>query len=296
MTFQSTPIAGTFIGYHLSFLPSKTAQIGDKIGMKTHIEFTGKETDCETGFSYFGARYYDPTLLTSWTAVDPMADKYPNLSPYNYCAWNPIKLVDPNGDTVILSATARKIHQKYYNGNYPEYVNAFNQLSSDKNNLFVFGEINDIPNASGSTEGGTIVEIYPEEGEAYSDFSGNVYSVQWGSPQAEYGGTEDHVFLEELFHAKQVLDYGNNEATIDKEYKAKAFAIRINTAFHSEVQYPGDKKGRWGYPTQLGQVALGEYEGKKFLKQGGTFDCQTNIGGIHHRAVIPGAYSKFPDK
>ena len=63
--------------------------------------FTGKETDCETGFSYFGARYYDPTLLTSWTAVDPMADKYPSLSPYNYCAWNPVKLVDPDGEKII---------------------------------------------------------------------------------------------------------------------------------------------------------------------------------------------------
>ena len=67
----------------------------------SQCDFTGKETDCETGYSYFGARYYDPTLLTSWTAVDPMADKYPSLSPYNYCAWNPMKLVDPNGKETI---------------------------------------------------------------------------------------------------------------------------------------------------------------------------------------------------
>ena len=60
--------------------------------------FTGKELDEETGYGYFGARYYDATLLTSWTAVDPMADKYPSLSPYNYCAWNPMKLVDPDGN------------------------------------------------------------------------------------------------------------------------------------------------------------------------------------------------------
>ena len=59
--------------------------------------FTGKETDCETGFSYFGARYYDPTLLTGWTAVDPMSDKYLGISPYAYCNWNPVKLVDPDG-------------------------------------------------------------------------------------------------------------------------------------------------------------------------------------------------------
>ena len=59
--------------------------------------FTGKERDSETGFSYFGARYYDSDLMTGWLSVDPMADKYPGVSPYAYCAWNPIKLVDPDG-------------------------------------------------------------------------------------------------------------------------------------------------------------------------------------------------------
>lgn len=32
-----------------------------------------------------------------WLSVDPMADKYPSISPYAYCAWNPVKLVDPDG-------------------------------------------------------------------------------------------------------------------------------------------------------------------------------------------------------
>ena len=61
---------------------------------------TGKERDSETGFSYFGARYYDSDILTGWLSVDPLADKYPSLSPYAYCAWNPIRLIDPDGEQV----------------------------------------------------------------------------------------------------------------------------------------------------------------------------------------------------
>jgi len=39
----------------------------------------------------------DHVLTTMWLSVDPMADKYPSISPYAYCAWNPVKLVDPDG-------------------------------------------------------------------------------------------------------------------------------------------------------------------------------------------------------
>ena len=62
--------------------------------------FTGKERDEETGYGYFGARYMDHELMTMWLSVDPMADKYPSISPYAYCAWNPVKLVDPDGKDV----------------------------------------------------------------------------------------------------------------------------------------------------------------------------------------------------
>ena len=66
-------------------------------GNFVHCTFTGKERDEETGYGYFGARYMDHELMTMWLSVDPMADKYPNISPYAYCAWNPVRLVDPDG-------------------------------------------------------------------------------------------------------------------------------------------------------------------------------------------------------
>ena len=35
--------------------------------------------------------------LSIWLSVDPLADKYPHLSPYAYCADNTVKYVDPDG-------------------------------------------------------------------------------------------------------------------------------------------------------------------------------------------------------
>ena len=35
--------------------------------------------------------------IRKWMSVDPLADKYPNISPYAYCGWNPINAIDPDG-------------------------------------------------------------------------------------------------------------------------------------------------------------------------------------------------------
>ena len=39
---------------------------------------------------------YEPHLGT-WMAPDPMAEKYPGLSPFVYCAGDPVNVVDPDG-------------------------------------------------------------------------------------------------------------------------------------------------------------------------------------------------------
>ncbi len=81
--------------------------------------FSAKEKDSETGLSYFGSRYYSSDL-SIWLSVDPMSDKYPSLSPYVYCANNPIKLVDPNGEDweVNESGYVRQVGDKDNNTLY----------------------------------------------------------------------------------------------------------------------------------------------------------------------------------
>ncbi len=56
--------------------------------------FNAKELDEETGMYYYEARYYAPPVFTS---RDPLFEKYFWMSPYAYCANNPVKYVDPSG-------------------------------------------------------------------------------------------------------------------------------------------------------------------------------------------------------
>jgi RHS repeat-associated protein len=66
---------------------------------RTPYLFNGKELDGETGLYYYGARYYDPRT-SIWESVDPLAEKYPGWSPYNAMLNNPVRFLDPNGDSV----------------------------------------------------------------------------------------------------------------------------------------------------------------------------------------------------
>ncbi|MDD4210281.1 MAG: RHS repeat-associated core domain-containing protein, partial [Bacteroidales bacterium] len=56
-----------------------------------------KELDEENNMYYYSARYYAPPTFIS---RDPMFEKYPSISPYTYCANNPVGFVDPTGEEV----------------------------------------------------------------------------------------------------------------------------------------------------------------------------------------------------
>ncbi len=83
---------------HLQYLPFGELFVEQRstANYYTPYKFSGKEKDEETSYSYFGARYY-MSDVSVWLSVDPMRDKYSNISPYAYCNWNPINLIDPNG-------------------------------------------------------------------------------------------------------------------------------------------------------------------------------------------------------
>lgn len=90
------------------------------------LEGIGKERDASTGLDYFacppkserqrrGARYYD-SWRGQWGRVDPMTDKYPEWSSYNYVTDNPIRNVDPDGND-LSDFYDREGNHKHINDN-----------------------------------------------------------------------------------------------------------------------------------------------------------------------------------
>ena len=61
-------------------------------------KYTGKESGDETDLYDFSARFLH-TRFGHFTTIDPLAEKYPDISPYAYCSTNPVNRVDLDGRT-----------------------------------------------------------------------------------------------------------------------------------------------------------------------------------------------------
>ena len=105
----------------------------------TDYLFTGKEQQGKLGASELydsHARFMNTT--GRFLSMDPLAEKYYHLSPYAYCAGDPVNLVDPDG---------RKI---YYADGVPEWFKerfaATIQYMNEKGTSWIFKKIQDSDN------------------------------------------------------------------------------------------------------------------------------------------------------
>ena len=78
-----------------------------------------------------------------WLSVDPMADKYPSISPYAYCAWNPIKLLDPDGKDVWEINNERRIVNHIKDKSKDAFYIVDNDGKRKESIFFKYGTIQD---------------------------------------------------------------------------------------------------------------------------------------------------------
>lgn len=126
---------------YLHYLPYGELLLNQQVaGYDERYKFTDKERDAESGYDYFGARYYASPLY-NWTSVDPLADQSPQISPYAYCNWNPIKFIDPDGKEIIVGTWYGRVLAKLGFNNYEakvqSHLNELKAMDPQVNNMII---------------------------------------------------------------------------------------------------------------------------------------------------------------
>lgn len=164
-------------------------------------KYNGKEFIEMHGYNAYdyGARYYDATI-GRWETIDPLAEKSYSVSPYIYCANNPINRIDPDGMREWPVNKTYKGHTRSHENNYgtprANHKGVDINIGSSKDDLGapVFathdGTVTRVASiTNGDTDpGGTRVKITSANGEVstyYMHLGGVTKGLKVGSPISE---------------------------------------------------------------------------------------------------------------
>ncbi|TAF31281.1 MAG: hypothetical protein EAZ57_00180, partial [Cytophagales bacterium] len=106
------------------------------------FQYNAKEKLDEFGLFWndHGARNLD--LQTGrWTAIDPLAEKYTNLNPYNFVADNPMNAIDTDGKKIIfingkIGGGSPQAGEPYWNGKNSSFVTGAKSYYDDNKTHF----------------------------------------------------------------------------------------------------------------------------------------------------------------
>ena len=100
-------------------------------------KYNGKEVQTVggLGFTDYGARMYDD-FTGRWFVPDPLAEKYASMSPYMYCAGNPINAIDVDGRSTWVVRVGKGKYEVVGGNLYDNDRNIYVGTLDKKNNKF----------------------------------------------------------------------------------------------------------------------------------------------------------------
>ena len=217
-------------------------------------KYNDKEFDMTHGLHWYdyGARHYDPCIMR-FTTMDPMCEKYYNLSPYAYCGNNPVNAVDPTGNDIRIwdaendSYFTYSIGMKYYgNDNFAnKVISHLNKIGS----LEAGSEV--LSGLISSKNHYDIKNIKSEGGESTMQFVGYKHGGgQINASMVMNTDYSDNVILGALAHESYhgyEKELGQDPASINGEVDAYLFENHIKFEL-------GGISGELGISTFVGNI------------------------------------------
>ena len=192
----------------------------------------------------------DHELMTMWLSVDPLADKYPSISPYAYCALNPVRLVDPDGREVSTHIDCEgNVVAVFNDGDYGVYQHLGTTQQAKEEAISKHSSC--MPSAGGLKVGETWTQL------GFCDFE------KYQSTGEIVPGAGARIDLSSNWAEQQIDRAMNSNPSID-EYMEKAgsengdFNIK-NHAPGGNVYYGSKAYGRYVSARDAGNILAGRF-------------------------------------
>ena len=175
-------------------------------------KYNGKELDKMHGLNTYdyGARQYY-SIVPAWDRIDPMCEKYYDISPYAYCGNNPICYSDYNGEIIDTTEISGE--------NLSSYNNMINDLRSHSN---LFDELYQYLQKSDQVIKVNYVNNLQDKD---NPIDGCFDPVSW---TVKFNDSNRNIpsitFTEEFFHAFQQLNLSQYNGPFNREFEAKIFS------------------------------------------------------------------------
>ena len=192
-------------------------------GMPKHMgdaqpyKYGDKELDRTNGLDLydFSARWYAPDL-PRFLSLDPLTEKYPSISPYAYCAGNPILFKDPDGMRIVYDPNMTEEQREQL-----EFIH--NSMMTNETYKTIYNTLDEADD----------ITVTMRFGETVEDANGDQLPGQF-DPDTQTityrddGNLSGIAYSEELVHSYQYYKGVLNNPSYNSEYEAKIIVTEMS--------------------------------------------------------------------